>query len=80
MKVKLIDIYNSVPVMNKILETPMSASLAFQLNKLLKTLNDEMKSIEDQRIKLVEKYGSKEQSSETVVVSRTNDWPVGRVK
>ena len=71
MKVKLIDVYNSVPVMNKILETPMNASLAFQLTKLLKTLNDEMKSIEEQRIKLVEKYGTK-QEGEAVVVSDEN--------
>jgi vacuolar-type H+-ATPase subunit I/STV1 len=71
-KVKLIDIYNSVPVMNKILETPMSASLAFQLNKLLKVLNDEMKSIEEERVKLVEKYGSKDDNSDAVVVSDEN--------
>ena len=67
MKVKLVDIYNSVPVMNKILETPLPASISFQLSKLLKTLNDEMKSIEEQRVKLVEKYGSSKDSGETVV-------------
>ena len=72
MKVKLIDIYNSVPVMNKILETPMNASLAFQLTRLLKVLNDEMKSIEEQRIKLVEKYGTKNDGEEAVVVSDEN--------
>jgi lipoate-protein ligase A len=66
-KVKLVDIYNSVPVMNKILETPLPASVSFQLSKLLKTLNDEMKSIEEQRIKLVEKYGNKSETQETVV-------------
>lgn len=67
MKVKLVDIYNSVPVMNKILETPLPASISFQLSKLLKTLNDEMKSIEEQRVKLVEKYGVKGEKEETVV-------------
>ena len=71
MKVKLIDVYNSVPVMNKIIETPMNASLAFQLTRLLKTLNDEMKTIEEQRIKLVEKYGSKTEE-DAVVVSDEN--------
>jgi len=71
-KVKLIDIYNSVPVMNKILETSMSASLAFQMTKLLKTLNDEMKSIEDQRVKLVEKFGTKQEGNDTLMVSDEN--------
>ena len=72
MKVKLIDIYNSVPVMNKVLETSLSASLAFQLTKLLKTLNEEMKSIEDQRVKLVEKFGTKQSETDTLMVSDEN--------
>lgn len=67
MKVKLVDIYNSVPVLNKILETPLPASISFQLSKLLKTLNDEMKSIEEQRVKLVEKHGSTNNNGETMV-------------
>ncbi len=67
MKVKLVDIYNSVPVMNKILETPLPASISFQLSKLLKSLNEEMKSIEEQRIKLVEKYGTKGENQEVIV-------------
>lgn len=67
MKVKLVDVYNSVPVMNKILETPLPASVSFQLSKLLKTLNEEMKAIEEQRIKLVEKYGVKTENNEMTV-------------
>lgn len=67
MKVKLVDVYNSVPVMNKILETPLPASISFQLSKLLKTLNEEMRAIEEHRIKLVEKYGVKGDSQEMTV-------------
>jgi len=68
MKVKLFEIYSSVPVMNKVLETELPANIAFQLTKLLKTLNEEVKVIEDQRVKLVSKYGEKGEN-ETVSVS-----------
>jgi len=71
-KVKLFEVYNSVPVMNKVLETSVSASLAYHLTKLLKTLNEEMKTIEEQRIKLVEKYGEKNDKEESLVVSEEN--------
>ena len=57
MKVKLFEIYNSVSVMNKILEAQLPAAVAFQLTKLLKTLNEEVKTIEEQRVKLVTKHG-----------------------
>jgi len=68
MKVKLFEIYSSVPVMNKILEATLPASASFQLTKLLKTLNEEIKIIEEQRVKLVTKYGESEEN-EAVTVS-----------
>jgi len=60
-KVKLFEVYNSVPVMNKVLETSVSASLAYHLTKLLKTLNEEMKTI-----------GEKNDKEESLVVSEEN--------
>ena len=71
MKVKLVEVYNSVSVMNKILDAQLPASIAFKLTKLLKSLNDEIKSIEDQRVKLVSKYGEKDENN-SVSVSETN--------
>lgn len=68
MKVKLFEIYSSVPVMNKILEATLPATVSFQLTKLLKTLNEEIKIIEEQRVKLVTKYGENGEN-EAVTVS-----------
>ena len=67
MKVKLFDIYNSIQVMNKVLETPLPVSVSYHLGKVFKSLNDELKSVEEQRIKLVEKFGSKEEGKEVSV-------------
>jgi hypothetical protein len=71
MKVKLVEVYNSVSVMNKILDAELPASVAFKLTKLLKSLNDEIKSIEDQRVKLVSKHGQKDENG-SVSVSESN--------
>jgi putative IMPACT (imprinted ancient) family translation regulator len=68
MKVKLVEVYNSVSVMNKILDAELPASVAFKLTKLLKSLNDE---IEDQRVKLVSKQGQKDENG-SVSVSEAN--------
>ena len=59
MKVKLVEIYNCVQVMNKILDAELPASVAFKLTKLLKSINDEIKTVEDQRVKMVSKYGER---------------------
>jgi hypothetical protein len=56
MKVKLIDIYSSVSSLNKLMEQPLSAKISFKLMKLLNAINDEVKLIEEQRMKLVKKY------------------------
>lgn len=71
MKVKLFEIYSSVPVMNKILDAELPATVAFQLTKLLKTLNDEIKVIEEQRVKLVSKHGQKS-GDDNLTVPDTN--------
>jgi len=57
MKVRLIDVYNSVQVINKILDTQLPVTIAFQLTKLIKNLDNEVKIVEEQRVKLVSKYG-----------------------
>jgi hypothetical protein len=71
MKVKLLEIYSSVSVMNKLLDAELPASVAFQLTKLLKNLNDEIKVIEEQRVKLVSKHGETTEN-QGVTVSETN--------
>lgn len=56
MKVRLIDIYGSVSVLNKLVEEPLPTKISFKLMKLLNALNAEVKLVEDQRLKLVKQY------------------------
>ncbi len=56
MKVRLIDIYNSVSVLNKLVEEPLPTKTSFKLMKLLNILNAEVKLVEDQRVKLIKQY------------------------
>lgn len=71
MKVKLVEVYNSVSVMNKILDAELPAPIAFKLTKLFKSINEEIKSVEDQRVKMVSKYGEKDENG-SVSVSESN--------
>jgi hypothetical protein len=56
MKVKLVDIYGSVATLNKLIDEPLPAKISFKLMKLLNQLNQEVKLVEDQRIKLIKKF------------------------
>ena len=58
MKVRLIDIYSSVSVLNKLIEEPLPTKVSFKLMKLLNVLNAEVKLVEDQRLKLVKQYST----------------------
>ena len=56
MKVKLSDVYVSVPVLTKVLDLEMPVNVSYKVMKLVDSLNTELKSIEDHRVKLVKKY------------------------
>jgi len=63
MKVKLGDVYVSITVLNKILDTELPVTVSYKMMKLVNKLNEELKTIEDQRIKLVQKYSTEEQGN-----------------
>lgn len=56
MKVKLSDVYVSVPVLTKVLDLELPINLSYKLMKVVNVLNTELKTIEEQRVKLVKKY------------------------
>jgi hypothetical protein len=58
MKVKLGDVYVSVGVLNKILDTELPVTVSYKMMKLVNKLNEELKTVEEQRVKLVKKYSS----------------------
>jgi len=65
MKVKLSDVYVSVPVLTKLLDLELPINVSYKVMKLVNNLNTELKNIEEQRVKLVKKYSNNEQNTVT---------------
>jgi hypothetical protein len=63
MKVKLSDVYVSVPVLTKVLDLELPVNISYKFMKLVNNLNQELKNIEEQRVKLVKKYSSNEEGT-----------------
>lgn len=63
MKVRLSDVYVSVPVLNKVLDLELPINVSYKVMKLVNSLNTELKNIEEQRVKLVKKYSGSDQNN-----------------
>lgn len=68
MKVKLSEIVNARQALQKMMTKELPIKTAYRLSKLVNAVNDELGNFEDQRKKLVEKYGEKK--GEEVVVPK----------
>ena len=73
MKVKLSDVYVSVPVLTKVLDLELPVTVSYKFMKLVNNLNEELKGIEEQRVKLVKKYSS-EGNPATVDDAKKNEF------
>lgn len=71
MKVSLGEIFVSTSVMNKMVDATLPAKLSFRLVRMMKGMNDALVNLEEERSKLIKKYG-KEQGDGTVTVSEEN--------
>jgi len=69
MKIKLSEILNSKDSIGKLLERELPIRISFRLTKLIKELDPELQIIEKHRIKLVEKYGKKNEENGNTEVS-----------
>ncbi len=56
MKIKLKEVVASSPAFNTIMNQTMTAKIAFKLSKVFKKVQDELKTFEETREKLFEKY------------------------
>lgn len=65
--VKMIEVYNSVSVMNTLLEMKMPVKTSIKLLALIQELNNSLKEAEKIRSELVEKYGKKDKSGSVSV-------------
>jgi len=59
MELKLKQIRESFPVLQKVMNSPMDIKLAYRLKKIAKQLQAEAKGIEEARLELIKKYGEK---------------------
>jgi len=57
MKLKLMQIQNAMPALQKVLNAELPVKVAFRLSRLAKAVGDVAKDIEQQRANLVKKYG-----------------------
>ena len=66
-KIVLGDIVNSTEIFNKIMQQPFKGSLAFKIARLVRELEKEMQTFNDERMKIIRKYGKKDENGELIV-------------
>ena len=66
MKVKLIEIYSSVNILNKLVNVSLPAKTSYKFVKVMQKFNDELKVLEEERQKLIKKYGAETEGSISV--------------
>lgn len=71
MKVSLGEIYMSTSVMNKLIDMPLPARMSFRLARVMREMNDILKNLEEERSKLIKKYGQ-DNGDGNITVSETN--------
>lgn len=66
MKVKAREIWNVRTIFFKIMNTPQEAKLAYRIAKIMRKLDAELKTLDEQRNNLIKKYG--EQKNRQMIV------------
>lgn len=66
-KVKLIEVYNCISTFNSLLETQMPVKTSTKILTLVQEINNHLKDAEKQRTELIDKYGKKAKTGESVV-------------
>ena len=70
--VKINDLLNSTEALQKLSKTDLKAKLAWQISKLLKAADKEIQEFNESRMKLIQKYGEKDESNELVTDENGN--------
>jgi hypothetical protein len=74
MKVSLFEIYSSVGVLNKLVDLALPAKSSYKFVKIMKKFNDELKMLEDERQKLINKYGEEKDGVVSVLEKHKEDF------
>ena len=72
MKLKLHQIYRAKPVFDKLANQDMPAKIAYRLSRTAKILGEQFQEIEQQRMRLVKKYGEETNGQLKVKDENTN--------
>ena len=68
MKISLGDLRDAKKALDVIFKQELEITTAFKLSKLLKTVDKELKDLEDFRLKLIQKYGEQDKDKGTFAV------------
>jgi len=66
-KIKLNDVVNTTETFNKIMQQSFKGSLAFKIARLARELEKEMQTFNSERMKIIRKYGKKDENGELIV-------------
>ena len=71
-KIKLNDVVNATETFNKIMQQSFKGSLAFKIARLARELDTEMKTFNEERQKIIQKYGNKDENGELIIDENGN--------
>ena len=71
-KIKLNDVVKSTETFNKIMQQSFKGSLAFKIARLARELDTEMKTFNEERQKIIQKYGNKDENGELIIDENGN--------
>ena len=66
MKVKISDLLNSTEALQKLAKTELKAKLAWQVGRILRAADEEIKNFNEARLTLIRKYGEKDENGELI--------------
>ncbi len=75
-QIKLQDLPNIINNLNTMAEKDISIKLSYKLSKLNKKLQEEQKNYEEQNIKIINKYGERDENGELKVDQKSNSIPI----
>jgi len=71
-KIKLSDVVNATGTFNKIMQQSFKGSLAFKIARLARELDKEMQTFNEERQKIIQKYGNKDENGELIIDENGN--------
>ena len=76
MKITLAEVKSLESILSKIFNKEVNIKIAYRLGSLLKKLNEEMLLLEENRVKLIKKYGIEDEKTKQIQVApgKTDDF------